>query len=185
LLHHSASGSSIDQQLQGTSHDVSIAAAAAMASSSSHPTSLARPQLKSLQRVSNDSIGSPQSGDSSRSGGSTASAYSEGGEHLAEARENLLYSSGSGSGTGSGETSRRQSTSTERPSKAELFEMNVLTPTPPSQPVEAGQPEAGPSRPRRDVSPSPETADGERHELPPEHAWDSVVSFFLHLALAR
>jgi hypothetical protein len=57
-------------------------------------------------------------------------------------------------------------------------ELHIITPTPPMQAVgqasEEGTPEAGPSKPRHLSSPPPPEADG--HDLPAEHAWDSVVS---------
>lgn len=162
---------SIHQQLGDNGNGVSLAAAVASVAASSPSETLVRPQLKAFQRISNDSIGSPQSAESSASNTSNVSGVSEGGEHLAEAREQLLHS---------GESSRRDSltqNSSERPSRAP-FDFNVIAATPPSGPnfLEAQPPEAGPSQPRRSISPSGTVEYEDAGDMPAEHAWDSVVS---------
>lgn len=144
-----------------------------------------RPQLRALQRVSAESIPTPQSTGSS-------AASSEGGDHLAEAREKLLWdaiesgsaghsrrtsesSGGDGGGTivmGSGAGDLQQ----PRPHLhgiASSPQFNLISPTPPLIPQDLSEAiEAGPSRRRMSLP----AAEMERAELAGEHAWDSVVS---------
>ncbi|WVQ97218.1 hypothetical protein IAU59_004328 [Kwoniella sp. CBS 9459] len=128
---------------------------------------LHRPQLQSLQRVSQESIPTPGSGTSS-----VSSNQSEGGDHLAEMREGLkewLQSEGS-----TPSRTRASSVSTN-----EAFRYNLINPTPPSEALqfedltEEDFAEAGPSRPRR-LSSAALAHLEEGQDLPSEHAWDSV-----------
>lgn len=126
-----------------------------------------RPHLRALQGVSNDSISTPNSGQSSVS--SVLTSGSEGGDHLIEMRDRLLSSdtpsvdnsSGDGSSPGGDDGA---------------FELNVISATPPILPhglrddVLAA---AGPSG-RRRSSLIPLSLE-EGNNLPAEYAWDSVV----------
>ncbi|WWC87973.1 uncharacterized protein L201_002875 [Kwoniella dendrophila CBS 6074] len=131
-----------------------------------------RPALQAIQRLSTESIPTPGSGSSSLS-----SNQSEGGDHLAEMRdelkEKLLQSEGS--------TPSRTRSSSISTVSSDHFKYNLINPTPPSEPalfeddfeVEDSTNEAGPSRPRR-LSLNALASLEEPHDLPAEHAWDSV-----------
>ncbi|WWD18112.1 hypothetical protein CI109_102561 [Kwoniella shandongensis] len=137
------------------------------------PTGLQRPGFPSINRISSDSINTPGSGNSSIS-----SNQSEGGEHLAEAREKLL----SESSTSTPALMRSRSNSVSG-SGNEGFKMSLISATPPSEPIfrdidkELGELEAleraGSSRSRRLSSGVLEELENEQ-DLPIEHAWDSV-----------
>ncbi|WWC68465.1 uncharacterized protein I206_102393 [Kwoniella pini CBS 10737] len=135
---------------------------------------LHRPALQSIQRVSSDSIATPGSGTSSLS-----SNPSDGGDHLAEMREDLkekLLQSEVSTPARSRSSSSSMSTTT-----AENFRFNLINPTPPSEPAlfedyedDEYNAEAGPSMPRRLSSGALANLDAAGTDMPVEHAWDSV-----------
>nr|XP_019050561.1 hypothetical protein I302_00997 [Kwoniella bestiolae CBS 10118]OCF29491.1 hypothetical protein I302_00997 [Kwoniella bestiolae CBS 10118] len=134
---------------------------------------LHRPTLQSIQRISTESIPTPGSGTSSLS-----SNQSEGGDHLAEMREDLkeklLQSE-----TSTPSTSRTRSSSVSTTNPIDNFKFNLINPTPPTEPAlfeeydDDYYNEAGPSQPRRLSSSALANLDDGR-DLPVEHAWDSV-----------
>ncbi|WWC96777.1 hypothetical protein V866_003651 [Kwoniella sp. B9012] len=135
-----------------------------------NPSQLHRPALQSIQRISSESIPTPGSGSSSLS-----SNQSEGGDHLVEMREDLkeklLQSETS--------TPSRTRSSSVSTTTTESFRYNLINPTPPTEPAlfeeynEEDYNEAGPSQPRRLSSGALANLE-EGHDLPVEHAWDSV-----------
>ena len=150
---------SISQQLDHA--DVRLAIAAAV--SAGH----ARPQLRALQRVSNDSIKYPHSMESSAS--STGSGTSDSGLHLIEARNSLLNE-----GVSSGEPSRSNSESDGFSGRGH-FEVHVTNPTPPLQPAELADLNA--DLKQKSTSPLRD----EEVDRPAEQLWDSVVCLVLTL----
>lgn len=149
--------------------------------SSSGPTSPAsviprRPDLRAVQRLSDDVILSSP-GTESQGSTSGSPAGSEGGEHLQEMRDRLLSESSGSTAT------RRDSDPTPRQS----MDINVIAPTPPLPPEEeqpTSSPEAGPSRLRNSPlsahSPQLQSFDAVSAT---EHSWDSVVSLSFGVAL--